>query len=75
MVYLWFIGVDPDQQHRGIGSALLGEIIADASNRNLPVYLETSTRRNLPWYERFDFEVYDQLVLDYTLFFLKYIPD
>ena len=74
MVYLWFIGVEPDYQHRGIGSELLAEVIADASRRKLPVYLETSTLKNLPWYKRFGFEIYDQLVLDYTLFFLKRIP-
>ena len=71
MAYLWFIGVDPLEQHKGCGSALLTDILAMANNLNLPVFLETSTLKNLPWYERFGFEVYHKLDLTYTLFFLK----
>lgn len=70
--YLWFIGVDPMDQHSGIGSRLLKEVIADAESKGLPVLLETSTLRNLPWYKRFGFKVYDELTLNYTLYFLKY---
>jgi ribosomal protein S18 acetylase RimI-like enzyme len=71
MAYLWFIGVEPSQQHKNIGSKLLEEVIADATARNLPVFLETSTTPNLPWYERFGFKIYDQLTLTYTLYFLR----
>jgi ribosomal protein S18 acetylase RimI-like enzyme len=75
MTYLWFIGVDPAYQHHGTGSELLSAILANASKKDLPVYLETSTIENLPWYQRFGFEIYDQLILDYTLFFFKHNPD
>jgi ribosomal protein S18 acetylase RimI-like enzyme len=75
MVYLWFIGVHPEYQHDGKGSTLLNEIVTEASLKALPVYLETSTLVNIPWYERFGFNVYDRLELDYTLFFLKREPD
>ncbi|WP_316777978.1 GNAT family N-acetyltransferase [Pedobacter antarcticus] len=71
MAYLWFIGVDPEHQHSGVGSKLLEEVIADAENKNLPVFLETSTLQNLPWYDRFAFHIYDELLLTYTLYFLK----
>lgn len=71
MAYLWFIGVSPDNQHQGIGSKLLQEVIDHAEAIKLPLYLETSTLRNLPWYERFGFKVYNQLQLTYTLYFLK----
>jgi ribosomal protein S18 acetylase RimI-like enzyme len=71
MAYLWFIGVEPSEQGKGIGSKLLQEVITYAENRQLPVYLETSTLKNLPWYERHGFETYDQLDLTYTLYFLK----
>jgi len=37
----------------------------------VPVYLETSTLKNMPWYKRMGFEVYDEVELSYTLFFLK----
>lgn len=74
MVYLWFIGVSPLYQHSGIGSTLLEQVIADANLQNLPVYLETSTERNLPWYKKHGFTVYDTLDLGYALQFLKYEP-
>lgn len=74
MAYLWFIGVNPLYQHSGIGSLLLKEVLADAEKKRLPVYLETSTEKNLPWYQRFGFKIYDKLVLTYVLHFLKYEP-
>ena len=74
MVYLWFIGVNPLYQHSGIGSLLLKEVLADAEKKGLPVYLETSTEKNLPWYQRFGFTIYDKLVFSYVLHFLKYKP-
>lgn len=71
MYYLWFIGVDPDQHNKGIGSALIKEVIEDANSKQRPVYLETSTLKNIPWYEKFGFEIYNQLDLGYPLFFMK----
>lgn len=71
MIYLWFIGVSPVHQHRGTGSALLKEILIYADKQGLPVCLETSTIKNISWYEQFGFVVYGQLDLGYTLFFLK----
>jgi ribosomal protein S18 acetylase RimI-like enzyme len=71
MAYLWFIGVDPLVQHSGKGSKLLNEIIKTTTAKSLPLYLETSTLANLGWYERLGFEIYNQLDLGYTLFFLK----
>ncbi len=50
MAYLWFIGVDPTAQSRGIGSKLLQEVIDFSNSNNRPIYLETSTVKNLPWY-------------------------
>lgn len=60
MTYLWFIGVDPSIQNHGIGSKLLHEIIEYSNKNNRPIYLETSTIKNLPWYEIFGFEVYNK---------------
>lgn len=75
MAYLWFIGVDPEFQHKGIGNKLMKEIITHSNQKKLPVYLETSTLRNIPWYESHGFHTYNQLELSYTLFFLKREPD
>lgn len=69
--YLWFIGVDPSAQNKGIGSGLLREVIEESQSIERPIYLETSTLKNIPWYEKFGFSIYNELDLGYTLFFLK----
>ncbi len=71
MYYLWFIGVEPKYQNEGIGSDLLDDIIRDSDHKERPIYLETSTLKNLPWYKKFGFQVYNELDLSYKLFFLK----
>ena len=71
MYYLWFIGVNPEYQNEGIGSVLLSEIIEDSENKKRPIYLETSTLKNLPWYQKFGFQIYNELDLSYKLFFLR----
>ena len=69
--YLWFIGVDPGSQRRGFGSALLQEIINDSEYHRRPVYLETSTLKNVPWYQQFGFSIYHKADISYQLFFIK----
>lgn len=71
MCYLWLIGVDPTYQQNGLGSQLLEEVLVDANNNNLPIFLETSVKRNIAWYARVGFQVYDYLDLGYKLFFLS----
>ena len=55
--YLPMIGVDPSQQGRGIGSALLTHALAICDRDGLPAYLESSNPKNVPLYERHGFEV------------------
>ena len=69
--YLWFIGVRPAEQNKGRGSDLLQQILQDAKERNRTLCLETSTEKNLPWYQKFGFQLYNQLDFGYTLFMLK----
>jgi len=69
--HLWFLGVLPDHQGKGYGSQLLDELLADAHGMNRPIYLETSTQRNIPWYEKQGFSIYGQIPLSYDLFLLK----
>lgn len=57
-LYVWFIGVDPENQGKGEGSRLLKSVLELAKKKNLPVCLETSTERNFRWYENFGFSVY-----------------
>lgn len=74
MAYLWFIGTDPNFQHQGEGSLLMQQVLDFTDRKKLPVYLETSVLENVRWYERFGFEVYQELQLDYKLYFLKREP-
>lgn len=70
-LYLWFVGVVPDQQGKGIGSRLMAEIIQQSERIKLPVFLETSTRENLPFYQNSGFQIYAQIDFDYPLYLLK----
>jgi ribosomal protein S18 acetylase RimI-like enzyme len=55
--YLWFLGVAPAAQGRGVGSALLRAANARHDAAGLPAYLETGTTRNVALYERHGFRV------------------
>lgn len=71
MYYLWFIGVHPDKQGKGIGSQLMNELILESQKMKRPIYLETSTLTNIPWYKKFGFNIYNELNLSYKLYFLN----
>lgn len=70
-LYFWFLGVLPGLQGKGIGSRLMEEIIRNSEQLRLPIYLETSTEENLPFYRKFGFEIYAQINFDYPLYLLK----
>jgi GNAT superfamily N-acetyltransferase len=55
--YLFILGVEPELQGRGLGSAMLAPLLARARSEGLPCYLETFNPRNLPLYERHGFRV------------------
>lgn len=74
-IYLWYIGILPEYQGKGLGSSLLKEIIKIGDNRKLPVFLETSTKENLPLYQRFGFQIYHQIDFDSKLYLLKKEPE
>lgn len=71
MYYLWFIGVHPGAQHQGTGSQLLRQIIQESERIDRPLYLETSVVQNIAWYKQLGFEVYHELDLGYTLYFMR----
>jgi ribosomal protein S18 acetylase RimI-like enzyme len=48
--YLWFLAVDPAEQGRGAGRALLADLHGRADADGLPTYLETGTMDNVAWY-------------------------
>jgi ribosomal protein S18 acetylase RimI-like enzyme len=55
--YLWFLGVAPAAQGRGVGSALLRAANARLDDAGMPAYLETGTARNVALYQRHGFKV------------------
>jgi ribosomal protein S18 acetylase RimI-like enzyme len=55
--YLAGIGVEPAEQRRGIGGALLQPGLDAASRDGLPCVLLTNAERNLSFYRRHGFEV------------------
>lgn len=71
--YLWFIGVNPQVQGKGVGSALMQGVIRECEQNKRPIYLETSMQRNLPFYEKLGFEIFSSLQLTYTLYQLRRI--
>ena len=66
--YLWFIGVEPLQQNKGVGRKLLEEVIEEGRSERRTICLETSTLKNIPWYERHGFSVYKELDFGYKLY-------
>lgn len=56
-LYLMILGVAPEFQGRGYGGRLLGGVIQESEERQLPIYLETSTESNIRMYEKFGFKV------------------
>jgi ribosomal protein S18 acetylase RimI-like enzyme len=72
--YLWFIGVMPTNQNQGKGTKLLEQIVEQNKTLNRELFLETSSVRNLPFYRKFGFEIYKELIdFGYTLYCLKQI--
>jgi GNAT superfamily N-acetyltransferase len=53
--YLPFVGVEPLQQYRGLGSRLLRPILDRCDSDRLPAYLESTNPRNIPFYESLGF--------------------
>lgn len=71
LLYLWFMGVNPEDQHKGIGTNLLNEVIRESVASERPIYLETSTMTNIPWYQKFGFEILKELDLTYKLYIMN----
>ncbi len=67
-LHLWYIGVEPAEQGKAKGTEMMARIIHDAREKRLPIYLETSTERNFPFYEKLGFKVISEInTLGYPL--------
>ena len=61
--YLGAVGVDPQFQGQGLGSALIEQGTARCDEEQMPAYLVSSNPRNVPLYERHGFEVIEEIEL------------
>lgn len=61
--YLAVIGSDPDVRGKGFGQALMSSRLDRCDAEYAPAYLESSNPDNVPYYERFGFEVTGELKL------------
>jgi GNAT superfamily N-acetyltransferase len=59
--YVRDIGVPPDMQGKGLGSALLRPTLDGCDREGLPAYLEASSERNAALYERLGFQLTGEL--------------
>jgi GNAT superfamily N-acetyltransferase len=55
--YLSILGTDPDHQRSGVGATLLQPVLRRCDREGTSAYLEASRIENVPYYERFGFEV------------------
>ncbi|MFC5949570.1 GNAT family N-acetyltransferase [Pseudonocardia lutea] len=62
--YLWFLGVRPDRQGLGIGSATMAPVLARADRAGHPAYLEATSPRSRALYERHGFVAGTPLSVD-----------
>ena len=73
--YGWMVAVKPEC--RGMGKIILNHCWNVADENNLPIYLETSTEKNVGLYEYMGFELRDQIHIsngDFDLFFMVRAP-
>ncbi len=59
--YVRDVGVHPDIQGKGLGSALLRPTLDRCDREGLPAYLEASSERSAALYERLGFQLIDEL--------------
>lgn len=65
------VGVRPDAQGHGVGSALLTEFLATSDKRGAPAFLETDVDRNVTLYQRHGFQVVEsQAILGVETWFM-----
>jgi GNAT superfamily N-acetyltransferase len=58
--YLAFVGLEPELQGKGLGTALMRPVLERCERERLPAYLEASSPRNRACYERQGFAVTEE---------------
>ena len=55
-IHLWYLGVNPEQQGKGLGTELMNHILEESKKIHKPIFLETSNEKNFQFYERLGFK-------------------
>lgn len=75
VAYLSLLGVSPNRQGEGVGTALLRAWLADVDAAGQTSWLETARAANLPFYRRHGFEVAGELaVFDVPVWLMQRPP-
>lgn len=61
--YLSILGTDPARQRGGVGASLLRPVLERCDRDGVEAYLEASRAENVPFYQRFGFEVVAPLAM------------
>jgi ribosomal protein S18 acetylase RimI-like enzyme len=64
--YLQNIAVQPNEQRKGYGGTLLKYMISKIDSEGLPIYLETNSETNLPFYQKYGFEIINHEIIPNT---------
>jgi len=60
--YIWYLGTNPEYASKGIGSALMNDLITDSLARKRIMCVEARIEKNMLWYKKFGFVIYHELV-------------
>jgi len=60
--YLFAIGCRSTEQGKGIGSTLMKAGLEQVEKDKMPAYLESSKEQNVPFYQRYGFEVIEKIM-------------
>jgi GNAT superfamily N-acetyltransferase len=61
--YLEALGTRQDMQSKGVGSAVIRDMLDRCDREGVPAYLESSNVRNVPFYARHGFEATGEIVV------------
>ena len=62
--YLCAIGVKQSHRRKGVASQLVSHVLNMADQEQVPAYLENSKEQNLPFYQKYGFEVIHKHMLE-----------
>ncbi|MFX1453502.1 MAG: GNAT family N-acetyltransferase, partial [Promethearchaeota archaeon] len=64
--YLELIAVDPIHQGKGFASTLLKPMLNRIDKKNLPIWLETNLKKNVTFFDHFDFSTLEEIIIPNT---------